>query len=310
MKLLTTEEFIERAKSVHGDKYDYSKTVYKKSTEKVCIICPIHGEFWQTPKIHLNGFGCSKCSHKHSYTTMEWIELAKKVHGDKYDYTKVEYKNAFKKVCIICPKHGEFWQTPNGHLNGDGCPKCFLDKQRKTTEEFIEKARQIHGNMYDYSKTNYINSRTKVCIICPTHGEFWQIPSSHLNGRGCPVCKRSHLENIIYKLLEENNITYTYQKRFKWLGLQSLDFYLQDYDIAIECQGIQHFKPKGFGTHKSILERFKKDQQRDNLKIQKCKENNIKLIHYVPFEKYFGTYENEVHNIEELKKLLIKTLIS
>ena len=125
-------------------------------------------------------------------TVQEFTEKAKKVHGDKYDYSKVEYINNKTKVCIICPEHGEFWQTPDSHLRGRGCRQCSIksmkDKQRLSTEDFIEKAKEIHGNKYDYSKVDYVNSQTKVCIICPKHGEFWQTPLNHLKGKGCPDC--------------------------------------------------------------------------------------------------------------------------
>ena len=109
-------------------------------------------------------------------TTYEFIEKAKKVHGDKYDYSKVEYVNSRTKICIICPQHGEFWQTPNAHLMKEGCPKCKGENvskvNRRTTNEFIEKAKKVHGDKYDYSKVDYKNNSTKVCIICPIHGEF------------------------------------------------------------------------------------------------------------------------------------------
>ena len=304
MKKLTTEEFIERARKVHGDKYDYSKVDYKGKDIKVCIICPIHGEFWQTPHNHINGSKCPKCVGKHRYTTEEWIEEARKVHGDKYNYSKVIYNGAFEKVCIICPIHGEFWTKANNHLNGDGCKKCYHDKERMTIEEFIKRSREIHGDKYDYSKTDLNNrdEKGKVCIICPIHGEFWQTPHSHLTRRGCPFCKESSLEKEVAKCLHENEIKYERSFKDKWLGKQHLDFYLPKYNLAIECQGKQHFIPIEYFDGEEGLKNTKK---RDNLKIQKCKENGIKLIHYNPFEKYFGTYENEIHNIEDLKNVLI-----
>ncbi len=123
-KKITTEEFIERAKSVHGEKYDYSKTEYIDSKTKVCIICPIHGEFWQIPFGHLNGANCPICNSKKKQTQEEIISRFKHIHEDRYDYSKVKYKNILTDVCIICPKHGEFWQTPHSHLKGSGCPKC------------------------------------------------------------------------------------------------------------------------------------------------------------------------------------------
>ena len=147
---LTTEEFIERARSVHGVKYDYSKVEYINKRTKVSIICKEHGEFKQFPADHLNGCSCPKCSQikrneKQSRTLSDFIKTALKIHGNKYDYSKVEYKNANTKVCIICPEHGEYLQRAADHLLGRGCPKCakILASAQKTltTEEFIERAK-------------------------------------------------------------------------------------------------------------------------------------------------------------------------
>ena len=202
MSKKTTEEFIHEARKKHGNKYDYSKVNYANNATKICIICPEHGEFWQEANNHLRGQGCPKCGlensrEKQASTKEEFIKKAREKHGDKYDYSKVEYINAHTKVCIICPQHGEFWQLPLNHLSGRGCSKCYADKTRKrltsTIENFIKKAREKHGDKYDYSKVKYVNCMTKVCIICPEHGEFWQRPNSHLSGHGCPKCKRNQL---------------------------------------------------------------------------------------------------------------------
>ena len=122
-------------------------------------------------------------------TKGEFIKKARDKHGDKYDYTNVKYDNAHTKVCIICKEHGEFWQQPNSHLNGNGCPKCG-GTGRLTKETFIKKANEVHDGKYDYTKVHYVNSKTKVCIICnkPNHGEFWQVANEHLKGHGCPKC--------------------------------------------------------------------------------------------------------------------------
>ena len=200
MKKLTTENFIEKACKIHGNKYDYSKVKYINNLTKVCIICPEHGEFWQVSNYHLSGNGCPKCGKEKIWvkrgrtTTDDFINKAHGIHGFKYDYSKVEYNGALEKVCIICPEHGEFWQTPNNHINNKrGCPKCgnkksWDERGRITINDFIEKAKKVHGNKYDYSKAEYVNTKTKVCIICPEHGEFWQTPAKHLNGQGCPKC--------------------------------------------------------------------------------------------------------------------------
>lgn len=194
MKKLTTTEFIEKARKVHGDKYDYSKVEYVNANTKVCIICPEHGEFFITPANFLYGQGCRVCginmrSSKRKDTIENFIKKAKEIHGNKYDYSKVKYVNCDTKVCIVCPEHGEFYQTPYKHVKEkNACPKCS-GKVKYSTEEFIKKAREIHSDKYDYSKVEYVNAYTKVSIICPTHGEFWQTPSGHLNGSGCPKCK-------------------------------------------------------------------------------------------------------------------------
>ena len=195
---MTTDTFISKSRGIHGDKYDYSKTEYKGSKEKVCIVCPTHGEFWQLPHVHLNGQGCDKCgdltiSKKLSMGKDEFIKRATAVHSGKYIYPDyLEYRNNSVKVPIICSKHGEFWQSPSNHIKGQGCPKCAQEMSKRakvSKEEFIEKARLVHSGVYDYSKVDYVNMNTKVCIICPKHGEFWQMPTNHVKGRGCPSCK-------------------------------------------------------------------------------------------------------------------------
>ena len=165
-KKLTTDEFIEKARIIHSSKYDYSKFNYYDSQTKSCIICSIHGEFYQTPNNHLNGSGCSKCGdiktgNSFKLTTEEFIKKAKAIHGDKYLYSDVNYKTFFDKVLIKCKAHGGFEQIPANHLKGQGCPYCSNNK-KYTTEEFIEKANKVHNNKFNYLKTNYINSNIKI----------------------------------------------------------------------------------------------------------------------------------------------------
>ena len=291
MRRITKEQFIEKAKEIHGDKYDYTKVEYVNNKTKICIICPKHGEFWMRPNNHLSSVqGCPKCGTEKTHflqkhTAQEFIKRARKVHGDKYDYSKVEYINNYTKVCIICPEHGEFWQRPYDHLQYKGCLKCSVEKihslQRHTTQEFIKKAKEVHGDKYDYSNVNYINANVKVCIICHEHGEFWQTPHDHLKRVGCPKCCQSHMEKETENVLIKNDIKYEIQKRFKWLGKQSLDFYLPDYNIAIECQGEQHFKPIDFGGKgKECAEfLFKENIKRDKKKKKLCEENDVKLFY-------------------------------
>ena len=283
----TTEQFINDATKIHGSKYNYSKVEYVNAKTKVCIICPEHGEFWQTPTHHLSGNGCPICRYiksasKNRKIKNDFIKESREIHGDKYDYSKVEYINRNEKVCIICPEHGEFWQSPSVHLKGCGCQSCGGNK-RYTLDTFIEKARKVHGNKYDYSKVKYINVDTKVCIICPEHGEFWQSPSCHINRHyGCPICDESHLESDVRQLLIGNKIEYIQEYNDKWLGRQFIDFYLPKYDIAIECQGEGHFKPVRFNgiSWDKANKNYSNTIRLDEEKRKKCKKHNTKLIYY------------------------------
>jgi len=283
----TTDEWVERAKNVHGDKYDYSKTIYVNARKKVLIICSEHGEFWQTPYDHLNGCGCLSCSGKNMLTIDEFIKIANKTHGCKYDYSNVKYNNSQQKVSIICPKHGEFLQIPVHHLRGSGCPKCA--GKNLTTEEWVVKVKDVHKNKYDYSKTKYVNVKTKICIVCSKHGEFWKTPSEHLSGQGCPNCNSSKMENIVVRFLETRGVLHERRYRgFEWLKNEKkleLDFYLPEHNIAIECQGVQHFKPIDcWGGDKSL----DYIQKNDKLKKRLCDDYNIPL--------YYINYND---NIEE-----------
>lgn len=184
---LTTKEFVERARKVHGDRYGYDNVVYTGGKDKVMIRCFTHGDFEQTPCDHLSGYGCQKCAGKYRPTSEEFIERAREVHGGKYGYDKVIYNNNRTKVTLSCPEHGDFEQTAKDHLQGKGCAKC-AGRALLTTEEFIEKSVLIHGERYDYSNSRYVNNRTKILISCCTHGAFLQKPTHHLSGIGCPSC--------------------------------------------------------------------------------------------------------------------------
>lgn len=302
---MNKEQFIEKAKKIHGDKYDYSNVDYKGCKAKICIICPKHGEFWQIPNNHLNGSGCRKCNkYGNRYTTEEWISKAKKIHNNKFDYSKVNYVNSKTKVCITCLEHGDFWITPDNHILGQGCPICRYVKSasaiRKNINDVIDSFKQIHGEKYDYSKVIYKNNKTKVCITCLEHGEFWQTPDNHMKGKGCPRCAQSKLESNTREFLTKNNIEFVEQKEFDWLRHKNpmrLDFYLPKYNIAIECQGIQHFKSfEYFGGDKGLKYNIEKDTEKSKL----CTENGIKLLYYSneKYDKFLG--KKVYHNLNKL----------
>jgi len=214
-KRKTLEEFIKDAKETHGDRYDYSKSVYISARIPTIIVCKNHGIFFQLPHEHTRGRGCLLCSKDSKIKSLDkFIRDAKKVHGDRYDYSKVNYIKALIKVIIICPIHGEFDQTPAGHLCGKGRRHCY-GNARKTTEQFIEDARKAHGNLYDYSKTTYIDSKEPVTIICSVHGEFKQNPADHIYGKGCKWCAGNVLktkDDFIKDAIMIHGNSYDYSK--------------------------------------------------------------------------------------------------
>lgn len=262
-KRLTKDEWINRARAVHGDKYDYSKVNYINKTIPIMIICPEHGEFWQRPWNHLLGHGCAKCAaevnaakmriwtkekcyevasrytdlysfrtefeaaynaalkhnwlkdytwlsykidmstpkkKRQTYTQDDIIERLQSLFGERYSYEKVVFKNMKTPITLFCHEkdangieHGEFSMRPDNIFSShQECPKCYDDRrsqaQRKPVEQFIEEATKVHGGLYEYHKVEYVNTNSKVCIVCPIHGDFMQTPSGHLIGHGCPYC--------------------------------------------------------------------------------------------------------------------------
>lgn len=191
-KKLTTEDFIERAKAIHGDKYNYSKTEYVNKSTKVCITCPVHGDFWQTPHAHtVKNSGCPKCGNSLKKTTEEFIKDAREKHGSKYDYRKVEYVDANNYVLIICPEHGEFKQTPHKHLCGRGCPKCANMKRAQgralSHEEHVATIAKVNPDVEILemiaNATTPVLCRSRIC------GHEWRAtPHDLKNGHSCPKC--------------------------------------------------------------------------------------------------------------------------
>lgn len=316
---ITNEIFIERANKIHNNKYDYSKVNYIDYQQKVCIICPEHGEFWQSPANHLTyKKGCPTCAiNQRGFNRRigleEFIKRSNNIHNNKYDYSKFEYTNNSTKSIIICPEHGEFLQAPAQHLSGQGCPQCGIilthDKQRTPMDEFIEKCKQVHNNKYDYSNVTEDDYKNyKIRIICPEHGEFIQNRKKHLfHMQGCPYCNEPISEKIVENKLILHNIKYEKQKKFDWLKYKQplkLDFYLPDYNIAIECQGIQHFMPinyyykKQTDSNEISNNNFQLRCIRDDIKNKLCNEHNIKLFYYSTIKK---EYKYKLYNdIDEL----------
>lgn len=188
-KKLTTDEFIRRSKLIHGNLYDYAETRYLGGRTKVTIGCKIHGPFSQTPERHLLGHGCRYCNEYPKKTNQQFISDCKAVHGDRYDYSNTVYIGDRWPIRVRCPIHGYFSQRSNAHLHQkQGCPKCKADKLRKSTSDFIKEAKNVHGDLYDYSQVRYVDGQTPVCIKCKVHGSFRQTPRNHITGSGCPKC--------------------------------------------------------------------------------------------------------------------------
>jgi hypothetical protein len=328
----TKEEFIRRAKEVHGDKYDYSLVEYKGMNDKVKII-HMGIIYEQTPNKHVL---LKRCPEKNTpkKTTEQFIEEAKAIWGDKYDYSLTEYTGALNKVKIIfegvvyeqranthvhpamkavekevkfevflkraIEKYGYkydyseaeyknvttpikiklgnkcYWQSPDNHLRHQ--PDNINKARLMTTEEFIENARLVHDNKFNYDKANYIKSQVKVIITCPEHGDFKQTPNSHLQGNGCKACSESKGEKAVAKFLKQNGINFERQYKFKDcrnIFELPFDFYIPSMRTVIEFDGIQHFQPvEMFGG----VESFEKLKINDNIKIDYCEDNTIDMI--------------------------------
>jgi very-short-patch-repair endonuclease len=276
MKKLTQEDFIERAVSVHGDRYCYDDVVYTNNSTKVKIICPIHGVFEQSPNKHMNGQGCRICGFDKTSSIKrkssdEFISQSKHIHGNRYCYDKVIYKNRNTKVIIICDVHGEFEQRAANHLNGWGCNQCGYDKSKEKQtlnhKDVIDEAINIHGDRYDYSLSLYTAKKDKIKIICSEHGVFEQRPDNHLYGQGCPKCSslvsqheielQEWLSQHIDIKCNDRSIIHPFE----------LDIVIPSKNIAIEYNGLYwHCEDAG------------KDKYYHINKFNMCKEKGYRLI--------------------------------
>lgn len=294
VRALTQEEFLQKAEAIHGNKYDYSRVSYVRNRDYIEIICnKCKQVFKQKGYNHLNGKGCPYCAKNvQRRSQADFIQKAKGIHGDHYDYSAVEYYNNVTKVkiyCNTCKKY--FYQTPKAHLKGHGCEICGITLNHehliKSTECFIEQAKKVHGDIYDYSETIYTRAYSKVKIFCKhCKRYFYQAAYSHLNGKGCNHCRRSLGEAFIQRFLTEHRIAYEREKYFKGCknkGKLLFDFYLPAYNLCIEFQGQQHYEPHFFmallkKSKEEAMEVLKAQQHRDQIKRDYCKNNGIKLL--------------------------------
>lgn len=305
-KRLTTGSFIEKSIKLHGDLYDYSKVEYIDSVSKVIIICRKHGCFYQVPNSHLCGSGCPKCgliknNKNRSGDTKLFVDRSLIVYGNRYDYSKVSYVNAHYKVIIGCLVHGDFKVDPNNFLRGHGCGKCYHENRK--AQDFIEKFKKVHGDLYDYSKIQYVNNNTKICINCKKHGDFWQLPRIHHSGHGCPICSSSKGEQLIGNWLDNHSIKYDRSYIFSDLrGLRNkplrFDFYIEELGVLIEFDGQQHYEPVRFNgmSEKLAISKFERTCECDLLKDVYARQKGIYLL------RISYTHIKNLDNI--LKKLL------
>ena len=264
-KKKTTEQFILEAKTIHGDKYDYKEVEYKNGRTKVKIYCfECNTSFEQIPNSHLRGRGCPACYGNVNKTTEQFILEAQLVHDDKFDYSDVEYKNNRSKIKIYCfGCNTVFEQTPDGHLQGQGCPTCNATK--KTTERFILEAQAIHGNKYNYSCVEYKNNATKVkiyCFECCIY--FEQTPSVHLRGSGCSACscytKKKTTEQFILEARTIHGNKYDYKEVEYKCAHTKIKIHCLDCDTSFEQKPNNHLNGHGClacgGKVKKTTEQF------------------------------------------------------
>jgi predicted nucleic acid-binding Zn-ribbon protein len=299
-KKKTTEEFIAQAVAIHGDKYSYEHVVYKAVNEKVLISCPIHKTWLTTPGSHLTGRGCPECgkitAHSKTRKSEEQVrEAIRAVHGDTYLYKDVlGYKNKESKIDIFCKKHGWFKQTVSNHVHSKTiCKECAHEINgqncRKTGEEFIKDADRVHSGRYDYSRVKYETTHKKVEIYCTKHGFFWQEPSSHLAGRGCPDCAvagyKNSLPGKLYVLTERDLVK---------VGITN-------FDAKERCQSVSRESGKTF----NILKEYVFDEGFIPRAIETEILRELRSQHKQPQERFDGSTEcfYDVHLASPLNRI-------
>ncbi len=285
----TLTEFINKAREIHGHKYDYSKAIYLGAKSKIEIMCEKHGSFLQNPTNHFEGQGCKLCALQLKTTTQEeFIEKAREIHGNTYDYSKALYSLAGNLVQIICQIHGIFDQKAQSHLKGHGCSECYFNSKVKTQEEFIKQANEVHENRYDYSETIYTGSGDKVYIICKTHGKFHQVAGDHLRKNGCSSCVNK-TEGLVNTFLLSLLIDFKIHPQYEWckkINKLPFDFVIKSCKLIIEIDGDQHFKdiPQWYSTKQKVLET-------DIYKTKLALKNGYSVLRLIQTEIWDNKYD-------------------
>ena len=286
---MTTEEKFEKWKNECSEKL---KTVeilseFLGNSKEITLRCKICGHVFKITPYDFKRKktrGCKICDNNNRRKKENvFIENVKLNNEHFEDLIIGKYISKRKKIKCICKLCGnEFESLPYSLEHGTGCPKCSFGR-KKTNKQFINELKECHGkNILPIEL--YIDDSTKISFKCRKCGYIWkQKPRAILNGHGCPKCRIKHLERDIDEMLKNEIVVF--QKKFDWLkykGLLYLDFYLPKYNIAIECQGEQHFKPIDFaGNGKEWAdELFNKNVERDLLKKRLCEKNGVKIYYY------------------------------
>ncbi len=273
---MNKDDVIGKIRAKYGDRFLFSEIddITYNYGSKLTLICPEHGSFENTlNKLLYRGTNCKRCCGL-VFDTDSFIEKAKKVHGDRYDYSLSEYTGTKDKIKIICPTHGVYEHIPNKHLSGRECPQCSMKRKGKKRELskdcVIEHFRDVHGDEYDYSLVDYNGTHEKIKIICQTHGIFEQIPLNHKRGQRCPKCAKGESQYEVYVENFLNKYGVKYKRNCRSLiKPYELDFYLPEYGLAIEINGIYwHGENKGGKGRKYHLN-----------KTDMCKKMGVRLLH-------------------------------
>jgi hypothetical protein len=288
------EQVIEEIKAAHPDEdLDFSKMEYINNKVPVTIIDHTldglgkeYGEY-QVLVTSFTKKGSRAFAKVQRDAYVNFIKKAKEIHGDKDDYSEVEYASRTTPVKIICKEHGPYYQTINAHLAGCRCPKCANQKLTLTTDEFIKRATAIHKDKYDYSKSTYTKYGEPVIITCPVHGDFIQTPDKHLSGHGCPKCGNNlskaeiEISDFLKSILGEDKIIE--RDRTVLEGRKELDIYIPEKNLAIEFNGLKWHS-----------EEFDRNNTYHLSKTNECKEKGIRLIQI--FEDEYRDHKNLVLN--------------
>lgn len=278
--------FIAQARRVHGGRYEYPTQDYSGNKTKVRILCPDHGEYWQTPNSHLNGRGCPECANDLKRQRNKAVSLqtlrelpARLAAGNAnwtYDFTTFTGMN--RHLRAHCSIHGEFHAAPNNILRNSGCAKCGVDKHQQfaesrklTTEEWVARAKKQHGDKYDYADSVYVGAETRTSVRCRTHGVFYTTTDHIYQATGCPKCSHhlSRGEDAVFRFL--SNLTTAEQRNRTVLKPKELDIYLPEAKMAVEyCGEFWHSHGDAEDERKNKLKHFQK--------YADCKAQGIRLI--------------------------------